>query len=88
MKYLPEVTGGYMKYLSEVTVDGVTYEAWVDVHDDGDAEFSTRLAYLNDTVCTLSDVPDVVMDDLLDAAIDMYRADDGADAAYEAWRDA
>jgi hypothetical protein len=77
-----------MKYLSEVTVDGVTYEAWVTVHDDGDADFSTCLAYLNDTVCTLSEVPDMVQDDLLDVAIGMYISDDGADEAYEAWRDA
>lgn len=77
-----------MKYLTEVTVNGVTYEAWVTVHNDGDVEFSTGLAYLNDTVCTLSEVPETVQDDLLDAAIDMHRMDDGADAAYDAMRDA
>ena len=77
-----------MKYLSEVTIDGVIYEAWVTVHDDGDADFSTHLAYLNDTVCALSEVPDMVQDDLLDVAIGMYISDDGADEIYEAWRDA
>ena len=77
-----------MKYLSEVTVDGVTYEAWVTVHDDGDADFATNLAYVNDTVCALSEVPDMVHDDLLDAAIDLYRTDNGADEIYESWRDA
>jgi hypothetical protein len=77
-----------MKYLSEVTVDGVTYESWVTVHDDGDADFSTCLAYLNDTVCALSEVPDMVQDDLLDVAIGMYLNDNGADEIYEAWRDA
>jgi hypothetical protein len=77
-----------MKYLSEVTVDGVTYEAWVDVHEDGDADFSTWLAFIDDSVCNVDEVPDTVQDDLLDAAIDMYRNDNGADEIYEAWRDA
>jgi hypothetical protein len=76
-----------MKYLSEVTIDGVTYEAWVDVHDDGDADFSTCLAFIDDNVCDVDEVPDMVQDDLLDAAIDMYRNDNGADEIYEAWRD-
>jgi hypothetical protein len=30
----------------------------------------------------------MVHDDLLDAAIDLYRTDNGADEIYEAWRDA
>ena len=77
-----------MKYLSEVTIDGVTYEAWVDVHEDGDADFSTWLAFIDDSVCNVDEVPDTVQDDLLDAAIDMYRNDNGADEIYEAWRDA
>jgi hypothetical protein len=77
-----------MKYLSEVMVDGVTYEAWVTVHDDGDADFSTCLAFIDDNVCDVDEVPDMVQDDLLDAAIDMYRNDNGADEIYEAWRDA
>jgi hypothetical protein len=77
-----------MKYLSEVMVDGVTYEAWVTVHDDGDADFSTCLAFIDDNVCDVDEVPDMVQDDLLDAAIDMYRTDNGADEIYEAWRDA
>ena len=81
-----------MKYLAEVTVDGVTYAAWATVYDAGDCldhtYFSTRLAYVNDTVCALSEVPDAVHDDLLDAAIDLYRTDNGADEIYEAWRDA
>ena len=77
-----------MKYLSEVTIDGVTYESWVTVHDDGDADFSTHLAYLNDTVCVLSEVPALVQDTLLDLAVDQYRNDNGADEIYEAWRDA
>jgi hypothetical protein len=29
-----------------------------------------------------------VQDELLDAAIDLYRNDNGADEIYEAWRDA
>ena len=77
-----------MKYLSEVTIDGVTYEAWVDVHDDGDADFSTCLGYVDDVVCDLyTEFTTTVQDALLDAAIDMYRSDNGADEIYEAWRD-
>ena len=77
-----------MKYLSEVTVDGVDYEAWVTVHDDGDADFSEYRGFVDYRAYPLSEIPDAVQDDLLDAAIDMYRDDDGADAAYDAWRDA
>jgi hypothetical protein len=77
-----------MKYLSEVTIDGVTYEAWVTVHDDGDADFSTCIAFIDDGVYRVDDMPALVQDDLLDAAIDMYRNDNGADEIYEAWRDA
>jgi hypothetical protein len=77
-----------MEYLSEVTVDGVTYESWVTVHDDGDADFTTWIAFIDDSMCNVDEVPDTVQDDLLDAAIDMYRNDNGADEIYEAWRDA
>jgi hypothetical protein len=76
-----------MKYLSEVTVDGVTYESWVTVHDDGDADFSTCLAFIDDSVCNVDEVPNMVQDTLLDLAIDQYRNDNGADEIYEAWRD-
>ena len=77
-----------MKYLSEVTIDGVIYEAWVTVHDDGDADFSTRIGFVDYRAYPLSEIPDLVQDTLLDLAIDMYRMDDGADAAYDAMRDA
>jgi hypothetical protein len=49
---------------------------------------STSLVYIDDKVHTSSDVSDVVIDLLLDEAADMYRDDDGADAAYDAMRDA
>jgi hypothetical protein len=88
MKYSPEVTGGYMKYLSEVTVDGVQYESWVIVHEDGDADFAEYRVFVDYRAYPLSEIPDLVQDELLDAAIDLYRADDGADAAYDAMRDA
>jgi hypothetical protein len=80
-----------MKYLPEVTIDGVTYEAWCTVYDNGDSldvGFSTMLAYIDNRVEHTDTLPDLVQDDLLDAAIDMYRMDDGADAAYDAMRDA
>ena len=77
-----------MKYLSEVTVDGVEYEAWVTVHDDGDADFSTHIGFIDYRAYPLSEIPALVQDTLLDLAIDQYRADDGADAAYDAMRDA
>jgi hypothetical protein len=77
-----------MKYLSEVTFQDVLYEAWVDVHEDGDADFSTVLGFIDDRVCDLDDIPDAVQDDLLDTAIEWYREDNGADEAREVWRDA
>ena len=49
---------------------------------------STSLVYIDDKVHTSTDVSDVVIDELLDEAADMYRMDDGADAAYDAMRDA
>lgn len=77
-----------MKYLSEVTIDDVIYEAWVTVHDDGDADFSTRIGFVDYRAYPLSEIPDLVQDTLLDLAIDQYRTDNGADEIYEAWRDA
>ena len=80
-----------MDYLAKVTIEGVLYEAHVDVREyDGEleADFSTSLVYIDDKVHTSTDVSDVVIDELLDEAADMYRMDDGADAAYDAMRDA
>jgi L-arabinose isomerase len=80
-----------MDYLAKVTIEGVIYEAHVDVREyDGEleADLSTSLVYIDDKVHLAADVSDVVIDELLDEAADMYRMDDGADAAYEAWRDA
>jgi L-arabinose isomerase len=80
-----------MDYLAKVTIEGVVYEAHVDVREyDGEleADLSTSLVYIDDKVHLAADVSDVVIDELLDEAADMYRMDDGADAAYEAWRDA
>jgi hypothetical protein len=77
-----------MKYLSEVMIDDVIYEAWVTVHSDGDAEFSTHIGFVDYRAYPLSEIPDLVQDELLDAAIDIYRTDNGADEVYEAWRDA
>ena len=80
-----------MDYLAKVTIEGVVYEAHVDVREyDGEleADLSTYLVYIDDKVHLAADVSDVVIDELLDEAADMYRMDDGADAAYEAWRDA
>ncbi len=80
--------GGFSgSYLAEVTSDGVTYEAWVRVHADGDADFSTQLAYINDEAYPISEVPAIRQDDLLDDAIEQYRTDNNADAIYEAMRD-
>ena len=79
-----------MDYLAKVTIEGVLYEAHVDVREyDGEleAELSTSLVYIDDKVHTSSDVSDVVIDELLEEACDMYRDDDGADAAYDAMRD-
>ena len=80
-----------MDYLAKVTIEGVVYEAHVNVREyDGEleAEFSTSLVYVDDRVYGMEAVSSVVLDDLLDEAADMYRADDGADAAYDAMRDA
>jgi hypothetical protein len=79
-----------MDYLAKVTIEGVLYEAHVDVREyDGEleADLSTSLVYIDDKVHTSSDVSDVVIDLLLDEGADMYRMDDGADAAYDAMRD-
>ena len=80
-----------MDYLAKVTIEGVLYEAHVDVREyDGEleADLNTSLIYINDKVHLASDVPCEVLDELLDEAADMYRDDDGADAAYDAMRDA
>ena len=80
-----------MDYLAKVTIEGVIYEAHVDVREyDGEleADLSTSLVYIDDKVHLAIDVSDVVIDALLDEACDMYLADDGGDEAYEAWRDA
>jgi hypothetical protein len=80
-----------MDYLAKVTIEGVVYEAHVDVREyDGEleAELNTSLIYIDDKVHLAADVSDAVIDELLDEAADMYRADDGADAAYDAMRDA
>ena len=80
-----------MDYLAKVTVEGVLYEAHVEVREyDGELEagLNTSLIYIDDKVHLAVDVSDAVIDELLDEAADMYRADDGADEAYAAWRDA
>jgi hypothetical protein len=80
-----------MDYLAKVKIDGVVYEAHVDVREyDGEleADLSTSLIYIDDKVHLAADVSDSVLDELLDEACDMYRDDDGADAAYDAMRDA
>jgi hypothetical protein len=79
-----------MDYLAKVTIEGVIYEAHVDVREyDGEleAEFSTSLVYVDNRVYGMEAVSSVVLDDLLDEAADMYRMDDGADEAYAAMRD-
>jgi hypothetical protein len=80
-----------MKYLSEVTVDDVPYEAWVDVRTYDsceEVEFASVLAYVNNESIAADDLPDVVIDLLFDDAVEQHRGDDGADAAYDAMRDA
>ena len=80
-----------MDYLAKINFAGHTYEAHVDVREyDGEleADLSTSLIYIDDKVHLAADVSDAVLDELLDEAADMYRADDGADAAYDAMRDA
>ena len=80
-----------MDYLAKVTIEGVVYEAHVDVREyDGEleADLNTSLIYIDDKVHLASDVSDTIIDELLDEAADMYRDDDGGDEAYAAWRDA
>jgi hypothetical protein len=80
-----------MDYLAKVTVEGVVYEAHVEVREyDGEleADLNTALIYIDDKVHLAADVESAIIDELLDEAADMYRDDDGADAAYDAWRDA
>ena len=80
-----------MDYLAKVTVEGVVYEAHVDVREyDGEleADLNTSLIYINDKVHLAADVESAIIDELLDEAADMYRDDDGADEAYDAWWDA
>ena len=80
-----------MDYLAKVTIEGVLYEAHADVREyDGEleADLNTSLVYIDDKVHLASDVPSEIIDALLDEAADMYRMDDGADAAYDAMRDA
>ena len=69
-----------MSYLAKVTVEGVVYEAHVEVREyDGEleADLNTSLIYINDEVHLAADVSDEVLDELLDEAADMYRADGG-----------
>ena len=80
-----------MDYLAKVTIEGVIFEADVDVREyDGEleAELNPSLIFINDEVHLAADVPCEIIDELLDEAADMYRDDDGADAAYDAMRDA
>ena len=80
-----------MEYLAKVKLGDDVYEAYADVRQyDGEYEvdFSTSLAYVNDEVTLASDLPEMVIDKLFDEACDMYNTDDGADAAYDAMRDA
>ena len=67
-----------MDYLAKVTIEGVVYEAHVDVREyDGEleADLSTSLIYINDEVHLEADVSGDVIDELLDEAYDMYRDD-------------
>ena len=80
-----------MEYLAEVKIEDVKYESHVDVREyDGEleVEFCTGFGFINDTVEMLNDIPESVQEMLLDEGADMYRMDDGADAAYDAMRDA
>lgn len=86
MSYV-QLNGYSGSYMAEVASEGDIYEAWVRVHPDGDADFSVVLAYINDEVIPLSDVPDTIQDELLDDAIAQYRTDNNADAVYDAMRD-
>lgn len=80
-----------MDYLAKVTVDGVVYEARVNVYDAGDCldpDFSTVVGYINDSAVAVSDINPDVRDLLLDDACEQYLTDNGADEVYQAWRDA
>ena len=80
-----------MDYLAKVTIEGVVYEAHVDVREyDGEleADLNTALIYIDDKVHLAVDVEDAIIDELVDEGCDMYLADDGGDEAYAAWRDA
>jgi hypothetical protein len=80
-----------MNYLAKVIIEGVVYEAHVDVREyDGelDVELKTCLIYIDDKVHLAELVSETIINELLDEACDMYNDDDGADEIYEAWRDA
>ena len=80
-----------MDYLAKVTIEGVVYEAHVDVREyDGelDAELCTNFAYVDDEIVIIEEMDEYLQQTLIDEAADMYRMDDGADAAYDAMRDA
>ena len=81
-----------MRYLIEMDKDHTTYEAWVEVREDEDGivdvDFATRLGWINDEVVALMDIPLHRQEEMLELAVDEYRLDDGADAAYDAMRDA
>ena len=81
-----------MKYLIEIKHDHTTYEAWVEVREDEDGvvdvDFATCLGWINDEVVALSDIPFHRKEEMLSDAVDEYRMDYGADAAYDAMRDA
>ncbi len=54
---------------------GVSYEAYVTVVPDGDVlepEFCTMLAFINDEVATIDEVPEAVQLMLLDDACDQW----------------
>ena len=81
-----------MKYLIEMDKDNTTYEAWVYVcvDEDGiaDVDFATCLGWINDEVVNVTEIPLHRQEEMLELAVDEYRRDDGADAAYDAMRDA
>ena len=80
-----------MDYLAKVNVGGSICEAHVDVREYGgelEAELSTVIVYIDNEVHAAYGVSDRIIDSLLDEACEQYRMDDGADAAYDAWRDA
>ena len=81
-----------MQYLIELNHNNTTYEAWIDVRvdEDGiaDVDFATRLGWINDEVVDVTEIPLHRQEEMLEMAVDEYRQDDGADAAYDAMRDA